>query len=74
MIKVIKDYLRNNNYKGEGLVDYLTSRHIKAYWCARTTNGRSGIIQIENIKYYFYCVKPWTHCPDGKVIVERVRR
>lgn len=72
MIKVIKDYLKNNNYNGEDLVNYLTSRHIKAYWCARNTNGRSGIIQVGHMKYYFYCVKPWAYCPTGKIIVEEM--
>ena len=75
MIEIIKNYLKENNYNGQGLIDYLNNiSKQKAYWCAGTTNGKSGIIQIGHVKYYFYCVKPWARCPDGKMIVERVRR
>lgn len=75
MVNIIKRYLKNNNYNGQGLVDYLNSiSRKKAYWLARNGNGRSGIFRVGNTKYYFYCVKPWTHCPNGKVIVEQVRR
>lgn len=75
MVDIIKSYLKNNNYNGQGLVDYLNSiSRKKAYWCAGTTNGTSGIIQVEHVKYYFYCIKPWAHCPKGEIIVERVIR
>lgn len=75
MVNIIKRYLKNNNYNGEGLTEYLNSiLHKKAYWCAGTTNGTSGIIQVGHVKYYFYCIKPWVHCPTGKIIVERVIR
>ena len=73
MVKVIKAYLKNNNYNGQGLVNYLNSiLKQKAYWCAGTTNGTSGIIRIGRQKYYFYCIKPWSRCPAGKIIVEEV--
>ena len=75
MVDIIKHYLKNNNYNGEGLTDYLnTISRKKAYWRAGSTNGTSGIIRIGHVKYYFYCIKPWAHCPTGKIIVERVIR
>ena len=73
MIDVIKAYLKNNNYNGEGLTDYLNTISCKkAYWGACTTNKTSGIIRIGGQKYYFYCIKPWAHCPEGEITVERV--
>ena len=72
MVKVIKAYLKKNNYNGEGLVEYLASISKKVHWCARNTNGTSGIIRIGRQKYYFYCIKPWSRCPAGKIIVEEV--
>lgn len=75
MVEIIKRYLKNNNYNGQGLTDYLNSiSREKAYWCAGTTNGTSGIIKIGRQKYYFYCIKPWSRCPTGEIIVERVIR
>ena len=73
MINIIKSYLKNNNYNGQGLTDYLNSiSRKKAYWCAGTANGTSGIIKVGPKKYYYYCIKPWTHCPEGKIIVEEM--
>jgi len=75
MVEIIKRYLKNNNYNGEGLIEYLNSiSRKKAYWCAGTTNGASGIIRIGRQKYYFYCIKPWAHCAKGKIIVEKIIR
>lgn len=73
VVGTIKDYLKNNNYNGQGLVHYLNSiLKQKAYWCACSSNGTSGIIRIGRQKYYFYCIKPWSRCPSGEIIVERV--
>ena len=75
MINIIKSYLKNNNYNGQGLTDYLNSiSKQKVHWCASSANGSSGIIKAGPKKYYFYCVRPWAHCPKGEIIVEEVTR
>lgn len=75
IIQIIKEYLIGNGYKGEGLASYLNdinhgSDNQKAEWYAATTPATSGIIKFGDIKYYFYCIKPWLMCPEGSVTVE----
>lgn len=70
MIDKIREYLQNNNYNGEGLVEYLNKNGGKAHWCASTTSRTSGIVKYNGTKYYFYCIAPWAMCPNGLIEVE----
>lgn len=70
MEKKIEKYLKNNDYSGKGLCDYLGK---KSYWCASTSDHTSGIISCEGYRYYFACIKPWAFHPQGDITIEKIK-
>lgn len=66
MKEKIEEFLKQNNYNAKGIENHFK----KCQFLARTTGYRSGIIKIQDNKYYFNCIYPWLMCPDGKIEVE----
>lgn len=66
MLEKIKTFLKENGYNSKGIENQFKGLS----FCAGTTNNTSGIVKIKGIKYYYYCIAPWSMCPNGKIEVE----
>jgi len=70
MIDKIKNYLENNGFNGDGLIQYLNEtgndRRFKAHFLAACTSLRSGTIQYRGQKYHYYCYP--TRCEVERIL------
>lgn len=74
MIQEIKTFLRNNNFKDEGIENHFNGLEFLAKRIDEKTgieDGRCGIVKIEGASYYYCCVAPYTWCvgKDGVIDV-----